>query len=243
MHHTPESSPSMAREPFDSALSKSKVYTFDIHQLEQCRPLWEAITALSVPPRIFDHSQFLDHVNQPYLKDISDSLEYPPTEAMIRVERDVPLLELRNSSYPPPTFPYLTSSCGIVHLKKFMKDDTDWDFLNPYVEDIFKSPVKARGHFLYPPHGFKEWHTNIQSAAGWRMYIINVDRNGESFFRYVDPVTGTLETVWDFDGAVNIFHIGSEPLLWHCVKSLNAYRWSRGFLIPDNWPDVLKVTL
>src|SRR5262245_31379252 len=231
----------MTHERVDDATSKLKVYTFDIQKLDCFHALWDAITALSVLPKIFDQGQFLAHIDQPYMKEISDSLERRPTEAMIRVERDIPLLELRNGSYPPPAFPYLTASCGIVHLKKFMKGDSDWEFLNPYVEEVFKSPIKARGHFLYPPRGFKEWHTNLQSEPGWRMYIINVDKDRESFFRYVDPETNEVKTVWDFDGAVNIFYVGRAPLLWHCVKSLNAYRWSRGFLIPDNWPDFVRV--
>ena len=226
-------------EPGNKA-SRLKVYTFDINKLEGFEKLWDAIKALSVVPKVFNHQEFLSHVHQPYLKEISDSLEGVPTEDMIMVEKDIPLLELRNNSYPPPVFPYLTSSCGIVHLKKFMKDDRDWDVLNPYVEEIFETSISARGHFLYPPEGFKEWHTNIQSAEGWRMYIINTDKDWQSYFRYIDPVSGNMETVWDFNGTVNIFYVGKKPLLWHCIKSLTAYRWSRGFLLPENWPDYIN---
>ena len=75
----------------------------------------------------------------------------------------------------------------------------------------------------------------MASLAGWRMYIIEVDEPGKSFFRYVDPVSCELKTVWDQSGTINIFQVRPDRPFWHAVKSLDTYRWSKGFIIPDNW--------
>ena len=50
------------------------------------------------------------------------------------------------------------------------------------------------------------------------MYIVNVDKEGQSFFRYVDPICKELKTIWDFKGAVHIFHVGKERPFWHCIN-------------------------
>ena len=220
-------------------MDRLTVYTFDINNLGKFRRLWDMIRNSSVVPTLYDHDEFVRHISQAHLKDISDSLEAHPTQEMIQMEKDVHLLELRNRNYPDAVVPYLSAKNGVVNLKLFMADEPQYNFLSSELEKVFCSPIATRGHFLYPPGGFIEWHTNIQHSEGWRMYIVNVDREGQSFFRYVDPICRELKTIWDFRGALHIFHVGKERPFWHCVKSVGANRWSRGFLIPEDWRQVL----
>ena len=54
-------------------------------------------------------------------------------------------------------------------------------------------PIKLTGTFYYPPGGGKEWHTNRISAntPDWRFYFIYLtDPNTESYFCYINPITG-----------------------------------------------------
>jgi hypothetical protein len=93
--------------------------------------------------------------------------------------------------------------------------------------------------FTYiPPGGFFLWHTNRydNSVVPYRMYIISVDRDGESAFKYQLP-NGENHEVMDFHGAVRIFKntfddpkTGEEKYLWHSVYS-NCHRNSLGFEI------------
>ena len=154
---------------------------------------------------------------------------------MLQIEKDAALLALRNRSYPNPALPYLSRRNGVVNLKLFMTDEGHYNFLSSELEKVFRAPIVTRGHFLYPPGGFIEWHTNMHQSKGWRMYIIDVDREAASFFRYLDPLTKEPITLWDFKGAVHLFYVGKEQPFWHCVKSIGAHRWSRGFLVPENW--------
>lgn len=222
------------------SIDRLRVYTFDIKRLRAFQALWDAIRNSSVLPTLYDHGQFLNHISQPHLKQISDSLEAPPTSEMIHIEKDGSLLELRNRSYPEAAAPYLSRKNGVVNLKLFMADDHQYNVLSSELEKIFCSPIATRGHFLYPPGGFIEWHTNMYHAEGWRMYIIDVDREAESFFRYLDPISKQPITIGDFKGAVHIFYLGKEQPLWHCVKSVGAHRWSRGFLIREGWHQFIK---
>jgi hypothetical protein len=221
---------------------RRRVYTFHVDRLRGFGPLWKYVAASSVVPPGFDADEFARHIAQPHLQALAASLDVPPTDEMIRIENDPPLMELRDRSFPDPRVPYLSGKDGLVNLKTFMTDDSDFRFLSSHTARIFGQPVTPRGHFLYPPGGFLQWHTNVQHAEGWRMYVIDVDREEESFFRFVDPVTGELVTRWDRKGIVHLFYVGRERPCWHCVKSVSAHRWSRGFLIPDDWNRHLVVT-
>ena len=108
---------------------------------------------------------------------------------------------------------------------------------------FFAGKVIESGNYLYPPGGFKEWHTNMGSMAGWRMYIVNLSDSGRSFFRYVDPKTLQIKTIWDETGMVNIFEITKNNSFWHAVKSIDAWRWSKGFVIPNHWQQALDIDL
>jgi hypothetical protein len=96
--------------------------------------------------------------------------------------------------------------------------------------------------FTYlPPGGFFLWHTNEHdnNVVPYRMYIISVDEDGQSAFKYQLP-NGENHEVKDFHGAVRLFKntfddpkTGEEKYLWHSVYS-NTHRQSLGFEIRPN---------
>ena len=85
------------------------------------------------------------------------------------------------------------------------------------------------GHFWYPPGGYMEWHTNSRNP-GWRFYITYVDKPGKSFFRYRDPISGEIITIYDKQWNFRLFKVSLDKLLWHAVYS-NTHRFSIGYTI------------
>ena len=85
------------------------------------------------------------------------------------------------------------------------------------------------GHFWYPPGGYMGWHTNNRNP-GWRFYISYVDKPGNSFFRYRDPISGEVITSYDKQWNFRLFKVSLDKSLWHAVYS-NTHRFSIGYTI------------
>lgn len=114
------------------------------------------------------------------------------------------------------------------------------DELTSIVKKVFGVAAYCTGDFIYPPGGYRSWHTNAFDANGWRMYLVDVGTENASFFRYVCPKTNKIITIPDKKESVNFFYLGSEKLFWHCVGSESTYRVSMGFYLPVNPFSVLK---
>eukprot|EP01079_Euglenida_sp_SAG-EU17-18_P011319 gene11319-2061_t len=91
---------------------------------------------------------------------------------------------------------------------------------------------EPRGIFLYPDHGYREWHTNRRHKKGWRMYLIKVPEPGLSHFAFRDPLTGAVHREPDSPGCVNMFYVDDETPLYHTIYSLTS-RWSYGLWLSD----------
>ena len=94
--------------------------------------------------------------------------------------------------------------------------------------------IRVTGTFYYPPGGMKEWHTNKTSknTPDWRCYFIYLtDPNTESYFCYINPITGKFHKMRDKHMTFNIFYLNNdqERLLWHSVKCVKGGRMSFGF--------------
>lgn len=90
------------------------------------------------------------------------------------------------------------------------------------------------GDFLYPKNGYMGWHTNADTPY-LRCYI-TYSENGDSYFKYRDPITKEIITDKDNLGwTIRYFDISnkSDELLWHCVYS-NTNRISMGYRIINN---------
>ena len=122
-------------------------------------------------------------------------------------------------------------------------------FQDLYESVIIQLGYKGKGKNLYAysfcknwqylaPGGFLMWHTNRydNNAVPYRIYIMSVEEDGESAFKYQLPNSENHE-VLDFHGAVRLFKntyddpkTGEEKFLWHSVYS-NTHRHSLGFEI------------
>jgi hypothetical protein len=107
------------------------------------------------------------------------------------------------------------------------------------VSDYFGAACPCRGDYWYPRGGFRAWHTNKYDPPGWRLYIVDVDVGRRSFFRVKNPDSSEFYTLWDQPGTFNFFLIDPLRVLWHCIRSFDANRWSKGFLVPHNWLDTV----
>ena len=101
--------------------------------------------------------------------------------------------------------------------------------------DFFGEPCQSQDDYLYPRTGFRTWHTNKFDSPGWRMCVIDVNRPGRSYFRIQHPGTGELLAYRDKPGTINFFRIDPERPLRHCIRSLEANRWEKGSVVPDDW--------
>jgi hypothetical protein len=89
--------------------------------------------------------------------------------------------------------------------------------------------VGSSGHFWYPTGSYMAWHTN-SGVPGWRMYINYAEEPGKSFFRYRDPNTGAIVTLWDKRWNIRLFRITRDNPLWHAVYS-DTNRFSLGYVM------------
>lgn len=105
--------------------------------------------------------------------------------------------------------------------------------LQEYLLNLFApadyGQVVTSGHFWYPHRSAMGWHTNSQ-VPGWRIYINYAESEGESFFRYRDPLSGKLITLEDETWNLRVFRVTDSDPLWHCVYS-NTNRFSLGYLL------------
>jgi hypothetical protein len=114
------------------------------------------------------------------------------------------------------------------------------------LENFFGDEVRFSGSLWYPPRGYRGWHTN-ETQPGWRMYLIDFDGSeadiaGKSFFRYMNPQTSELVTLYERPRLMRCFKIEDEKdkLLWHCIVNDSAFsRWSFGFMLKDSWMKTL----
>lgn len=117
-----------------------------------------------------------------------------------------------------------------------------WSRFRKDLKDTFlKMGVAVTGSFYYPPGGYREWHTNADKAAGWRMYYVRVSEEGKSWFHYINPTTDQLVQVPDKDDHFHLFYLtdleqvktGTRPeFFWHNVVS-HTHRRSLGFRVSD----------
>jgi hypothetical protein len=102
--------------------------------------------------------------------------------------------------------------------------------------------VGSSGHFWYPAGSYMAWHTN-SGVPGWRVYINYAEEPGKSFFRYRDPQTGGIVTLWDKKWNIRLFRVTRDNPLWHAVYS-DTNRFSLGYIIyQESWRGRLRQKL
>lgn len=111
-----------------------------------------------------------------------------------------------------------------------------------FMENLFEEEVRFSGSLWYPPNAYRLWHTN-ETQPGWRMYWIDFDdfdsnTSERSFFRYMNPQTKELVTLYEQPKIVRFFKVENttDKLFWHCIANATKFnRWSFGFAISDKW--------
>jgi hypothetical protein len=115
---------------------------------------------------------------------------------------------------------------------KSSREEVDWQ-LSRELGNLFdvSTPPKIvnSGHLWYPKRAHMGWHTNAL-APGWRIFISFAEEPDKSFFRYRDPETGEIITVWDKQWNLRVFRITRQNPLWHCVYA-DTDRFSLGWMV------------
>jgi len=221
-------------------MKQGPVYQFAMKEIPALAEFWGIVSALSVVPQEFSLDSYRQHIAQTGLVETCEAIERHPTAECIANELALTERNRKNPQRSQQPLSLFQKKNGVVKLGPGMDRPTRIR-MTQLLSEYFSDDVLESGNYLYPPGGFKEWHTNMVSVPGWRMYIVNKSPEGRSFFRYVDPETLQLETIWDQTGMINIFELRPDKPFWHAVKSIDAYRWSKGFVIPDDWRRTLGV--
>lgn len=87
----------------------------------------------------------------------------------------------------------------------------------------------------YPERGFMSWHNN-HNCPGYNI-LLSYTKNGDGWFRYQDPKTKEIITLYDKPGwTAKVGYYGSndepENIYWHCARAYEQ-RLTLGFVIPD----------
>lgn len=217
-------------------IDPDSVYSFNINELEGFDKLWNAVQELSTIPADFNPAEFGLHRSQPLVREQLLTVDALPSDAIKSFESSQEHYEQAMKNMPQPVSNLFLPFAATVRLGEQTTPGSEARLrLERLVSSCLGEGIEMRGNFLYPPGGFRGWHTNQYDELGWRMYIINTDRDSESDFRYVDRNSGELKILPDFKGQVNFFKISKSRPIWHCITSRTAYRWSKGFLLPDDW--------
>jgi hypothetical protein len=91
-------------------------------------------------------------------------------------------------------------------------------------------------HVYYPEGGFMGWHTNW-NAHGYNILLTYNPEEHGGYFRYRDPVTKEIVTLWDPKGwSVKVGYFGrrseTDKVWYHCAGS-KSKRLTLGYVIPD----------
>ena len=100
-------------------------------------------------------------------------------------------------------------------------EDQVWDIVRDKCSHIFRSRANCAALWYKGPEAYLGWHTNIQSNVyAHSVFLTYVEKEGNSFFRYIDEHTKEIITAYDQPG----WHMRSWPWdtkdpFWHCVYS------------------------
>jgi hypothetical protein len=122
----------------------------------------------------------------------------------------------------------------LIHIDRSFTKKYNSKFVYFLQKKFLQSSIILSGNFLYPKNGYMGWHTNADTPY-LRCYI-TYSENGDSYFKYRDPITKEIITDKDDLGwTLRYFKISNkiDELLWHCVYS-NTTRISMGYRIINN---------
>ncbi len=222
---------------------KDIFYSFSLDEVSGFEDIKRAVAELSLIPEGFSNELVYNHTGKDKHARLRESLDSKPN-----VERDLKREANMN----------LHKILPILKEGKFTAvKDKEWGLrpghicfnnayrrlekLNDLVNKLFDFQCEVAGDFLYPPNGFRIWHTNKYDLESWFVFFVDTDEERQSFFKFVNPKTGEVITHWDEPLSMNIFRINKSELFWHCIGTLDCNRWSQGFTIPNNWKEKIEL--
>ena len=92
------------------------------------------------------------------------------------------------------------TDANLISFREWLRRCNLWDETAFYKEivDLIPSPLFS-GWYIYPSNGYMGWHTN-ENKPGGRLYFTYAPSAQKSFFRYIDPISKKMETLWDNEG-------------------------------------------
>ena len=144
------------------------------------------------------------------------------------------LLDLIENSDRFDDYQKANNNKKLIYLDQSFTKKYNSKFIYFLQKKFLKSSILLSGNFLYPKNGYMGWHTNADTPY-LRCYI-TYSENGDSYFKYRDPITKEIITDKDNLGwTLRYFKISNkiDELLWHCVYS-NTTRISMGYRIINN---------
>lgn len=222
---------------------KDLFYSFHTDEIQGFDQIGSAARALSVIPTDFEEVKLRERLGFDRFKKLRASLDTIPDkkqalefEAKAHLNKVLPRIssEVEDTNHKPEE-KWSVRPGHIAFNPAFGRHHE----LNSLLNEYFNFDCLLAGDFLYPPNGFRLWHTNKFDLESWFVFFVDVDKPEGSFFKFIDPDTNELITHRDEPGTLNIFRITSsnDNLLWHCIGTEDCHRWSQGFSIPDNWKD------
>ena len=97
---------------------------------------------------------------------------------------------------------------------------------------------------LYPKGGYMGWHHNANASG--RNLLLSWSKEGKGYFRYQDPITKEIVTMYDTPGwtcKAGYYGRFDEPekIYWHCAWAEPEERFTLGYIIPHDglWQDMI----
>lgn len=222
---------------------KDIFYSFSLDEVSGFEEIKKAVEELSYIPEDFTNELVYNHSGKEIHARLRESLESGPNvkrdlqrEAKMNLHKVLPILkEGKFNSVKDKKWGLRPGHiCFNNAFRRLEK-------LHDLVNDLFDFECEVAGDFLYPPNGFRIWHTNKYDLESWFVFFVDTDKEGQSFFKFVDSETNEVITHWDEPMSMNIFRINTTELFWHCIGTKDCNRWSQGFSLPNNWKEKIEL--
>ena len=127
------------------------------------------------------------------------------------------------------------SDSTVIPFTQVLKSDDLTDVIDQIIQELHRllpdvdSPITLSGRAIYLRGAHMGWHSNHSRSDG-RIYCSWSEQPDTNYFRYQDPLSGELVTLWERPGwNVKSFTIPPDSSrFWHCIGA-NSLRVSLGF--------------
>jgi hypothetical protein len=109
-------------------------------------------------------------------------------------------------------------------MARFQEEDFDFGDVERFSAQVYEDKTGIQNYIQVPVA--KTWYPPGEGYLGWHIdrggdRIYSAFAEGESFFRYRDPVTKKTVTSYDTPGqwTFRIFTFDADNPMWHCVQA------------------------